>query len=108
MCKVPAEFIDGDLELGAISYDPEDERLISEAIYTDRLHSSFRRRSGLRSGRTFQPKSGSSNPADRAKPLKELRISTASQFIIRGITDSVATACGLKTYPILGGSKCRI
>jgi DNA-binding transcriptional LysR family regulator len=29
--------IDGDLELGVISYDPEDERLISEVIYTDHL-----------------------------------------------------------------------
>ena len=29
--------IDGDLELGVISYDPEVERLISEVIYTDRL-----------------------------------------------------------------------
>ena len=35
--KVPAQLIDGDLELGVISYDPEDERLISEVIYTDRL-----------------------------------------------------------------------
>ena len=24
------------------------------------------------------------------------------------ITDSLATACGLTTYPILGGSNCRI
>ena len=37
MCKVPAELIDGDMELGVISYDPEVERLISEVIYTDRL-----------------------------------------------------------------------
>ena len=37
MCKVPAELIDGGLELGVIRYDPEDERLISEVIYTDRL-----------------------------------------------------------------------
>jgi len=35
--KVPAQLIDGDLELGVISYDPEDERLISEVIYTDHL-----------------------------------------------------------------------
>src|SRR6266568_1349483 len=35
--KVPAELIDGDLELGVISYDPEDERLVSEVIYTDHL-----------------------------------------------------------------------
>ena len=31
------KFIDVDLELGVISYDPEDERLISGVIYTDRL-----------------------------------------------------------------------
>ena len=35
--KVPAQLIDGDLELGVISYDPEDERLISEVNYADRL-----------------------------------------------------------------------
>lgn len=35
--KIPAQLIDGDLELGVISYDPEDERLISEVIYTDHL-----------------------------------------------------------------------
>jgi DNA-binding transcriptional LysR family regulator len=35
--KVPAQLIDGDLELGVISYDPEDERLITEVIYTDHL-----------------------------------------------------------------------
>jgi DNA-binding transcriptional LysR family regulator len=35
--KVPAQLIDGDLELGVISYDPEDERLVSEVIYTDHL-----------------------------------------------------------------------
>lgn len=35
--KVPAQLIDGDLELGVISYDPDDERLISEVIYTDHL-----------------------------------------------------------------------
>ena len=37
MCKVATELIDGDLELGVIRCDPEDERLISEVIYTDRL-----------------------------------------------------------------------
>ena len=37
MCKVATELIDGDLELGVISYDPEVEWLISEVIYTDRL-----------------------------------------------------------------------
>src|SRR6266568_1738605 len=35
--KIPAQLIDGDLELGVISYDPEDERLVSEVIYTDHL-----------------------------------------------------------------------
>lgn len=35
--KIPAQLIDGDLELGLISYDPEDDRLISETIYTDHL-----------------------------------------------------------------------
>jgi DNA-binding transcriptional LysR family regulator len=35
--KVPAQLIDGDLELGVISYDPNDERLISQVLYTDHL-----------------------------------------------------------------------
>ncbi len=35
--KIPAELIDGDLELGILTYDPEDERLISRVIYTDHL-----------------------------------------------------------------------
>jgi DNA-binding transcriptional LysR family regulator len=35
--KIPAQLIDGDLELGVISYDPEDDRLISQIIYTDHL-----------------------------------------------------------------------
>src|SRR3977135_2332797 len=35
--KVPAQLIDGDLELGVISYDPEDDRLITEIIFTDHL-----------------------------------------------------------------------
>src|SRR5580693_5331306 len=35
--KIPAELIDGDLELGILTYDPEDERLISKVIYTDHL-----------------------------------------------------------------------
>lgn len=35
--KIPNEIIDGNLELGVISYDPRDERLISEVIYTDAL-----------------------------------------------------------------------
>jgi len=35
--KIPAELIDGDLELGILTYDPEDDRLISRVIYTDHL-----------------------------------------------------------------------
>src|ERR1700688_3783879 len=35
--KVPSQLIDGDLELGVISYDPEDDRLLSRVIYTDHL-----------------------------------------------------------------------
>lgn len=35
--KVPTQLIDGDLELGVISYDPSDERLVSRVIYTDHL-----------------------------------------------------------------------
>src|SRR6204780_23963 len=35
--KIPAELIDGDLELGILTYDPEDERLVSRVIYTDHL-----------------------------------------------------------------------
>jgi DNA-binding transcriptional LysR family regulator len=35
--KVPAQLIDGDLELGVISYDPADDRLVSTVIYTDHL-----------------------------------------------------------------------
>src|SRR5579862_6609659 len=35
--KIPAELIDGGLELGVISYDPEDDRLQSLVIYTDHL-----------------------------------------------------------------------
>jgi DNA-binding transcriptional LysR family regulator len=35
--KIPTQLIDGDLELGVISYDPEDDRLVSNIIYTDRL-----------------------------------------------------------------------
>jgi DNA-binding transcriptional LysR family regulator len=35
--KVPAQLIDGDLEMGVISYDPEDPRLVSRIIYTDHL-----------------------------------------------------------------------
>jgi DNA-binding transcriptional LysR family regulator len=35
--KIPSEIIDGNLELGVISYDPRDERLIAQTIYTDSL-----------------------------------------------------------------------
>lgn len=35
--KIPGQLIDGDLELGLISFDPEDDRLISNVIYTDHL-----------------------------------------------------------------------
>ena len=35
--KLPNELLDGNLELGVISYDPADERLKSKVIYTDSL-----------------------------------------------------------------------
>lgn len=35
--RIPAQLIDGDLELGVITYDPDDERLVAETIYTDHL-----------------------------------------------------------------------
>ncbi len=35
--KIPSQLLDGELELGAISYDPGDEHLLSQVIYTDRL-----------------------------------------------------------------------
>ena len=35
--KIPNELLDGNLELGVISYDPDDERLKSKVIYTDAL-----------------------------------------------------------------------
>lgn len=35
--KIPSQLIDGELELGVISYDPQDERLDSQVIYTDHL-----------------------------------------------------------------------
>ena len=35
--KMPNELLDGNLELGVISYDPGDERLKSKVIYTDAL-----------------------------------------------------------------------
>jgi DNA-binding transcriptional LysR family regulator len=35
--KIPSQLIDGDLELGVISYDPIDDRLVCQVIYTDHL-----------------------------------------------------------------------
>lgn len=35
--KVPGQLIDGDLELGLISYDPDDDRLVSTIIFNDHL-----------------------------------------------------------------------
>lgn len=35
--RIPAQLIDGDLELGVISYEPVDDRLLSTVIYTDHL-----------------------------------------------------------------------
>jgi DNA-binding transcriptional LysR family regulator len=35
--RIPAELLDGDLELGILTFDPEDDRLISKVIYTDHL-----------------------------------------------------------------------
>lgn len=35
--RIPALLIDGDLELGVVSYDPNDERLLSRVIFTDHL-----------------------------------------------------------------------
>jgi DNA-binding transcriptional LysR family regulator len=35
--KIPTQLIDGDLELGAVSFDPSDERLQSTIIFTDHL-----------------------------------------------------------------------
>jgi DNA-binding transcriptional LysR family regulator len=35
--RIPAQLLDGDLELGAISYQPRDDRLTSTVIYTDHL-----------------------------------------------------------------------
>jgi DNA-binding transcriptional LysR family regulator len=35
--RIPAELVDGDLELGVISYLPEDERLTARVIYRDHL-----------------------------------------------------------------------
>jgi DNA-binding transcriptional LysR family regulator len=35
--KIPGELLDGDLELGILTYDPDDERIVSHVIYTDHL-----------------------------------------------------------------------
>jgi DNA-binding transcriptional LysR family regulator len=35
--RIPAELIDGGLELGLLTFDPEDERLVSRVIFTDHL-----------------------------------------------------------------------
>lgn len=35
--RIPAQLLDGDLELGVISYDPHDDRLVSRVIYVDHL-----------------------------------------------------------------------
>jgi DNA-binding transcriptional LysR family regulator len=35
--KIPSQLIDGDLELGVISYDPGDERVVATVIYSDHL-----------------------------------------------------------------------
>jgi DNA-binding transcriptional LysR family regulator len=35
--KIPVELLDGNLELGVVSYDPQDERLVTKVIYTDAL-----------------------------------------------------------------------
>ena len=35
--KIPSQLLDGELELGVISYDPGDDHIQSQVIYTDRL-----------------------------------------------------------------------
>ncbi len=35
--KIPAQLLDGDLELGVISYDPQEKNLVAQVIYTDHL-----------------------------------------------------------------------
>lgn len=35
--RIPSELIDGELELGILTYDPEDDRLVSKVIYHDHL-----------------------------------------------------------------------
>ncbi len=35
--RIPSELVDGDLELGMLSFDPGDDRLVATVIYTDHL-----------------------------------------------------------------------
>src|SRR5688500_6329331 len=35
--RIPTQLVDGDLELGVLSFDPSDDRLSSSVIYTDHL-----------------------------------------------------------------------
>jgi DNA-binding transcriptional LysR family regulator len=35
--KIPTELLEGDLELGILTYDPADDRLVSTVLYTDHL-----------------------------------------------------------------------
>jgi len=35
--RIPVEILEGDLEMGVISYEPQDERLVARIIYTDHL-----------------------------------------------------------------------
>jgi DNA-binding transcriptional LysR family regulator len=35
--KIPSLLLDGELELGVISYDPDDDHLVSQVIFTDHL-----------------------------------------------------------------------
>ncbi len=35
--RIPSEIVDGNLELGVISYDPHDDRLVAKVIFTDAL-----------------------------------------------------------------------
>jgi DNA-binding transcriptional LysR family regulator len=35
--KIPTEIVEGDLELGVVSYEPSDDRIASRVIYTDHL-----------------------------------------------------------------------
>ena len=50
--KIPDELLDGNLELGVISYDPGDERLKSKVIYTDRWRSLSPRNTAWRNRKT--------------------------------------------------------